>query len=209
MGIEEAIKILSDGEGTFQNATTAFVQFSSTYHATVKSHSQARVGAYASLSSLATRFKSLSLAKLAAEVSSGGHFDKVIAAIDKMMEVLRAEEQDDIKHRDRCQRSENKNGNEMEDLNNAIEKKGASIDRMKDEAGATKEKIAELEAQMKATEADMDELLELRNKDSADFKAAQGRRGLREAARGGHHCPVEILQEKQNPARACPGFPGA
>jgi chromosome segregation ATPase len=122
------------------------------------------------LSSLATRFKSLSLAKLAAEVSSGGHFDKVIAAIDKMMEVLRAEEQDDIKHRDRCQRSENKNGNEMEDLNSAIEKKGASIDRMKDEAGATKEKIAELEAQMKATEADMDELLELRNKDSADFK---------------------------------------
>jgi chromosome segregation ATPase len=94
----------------------------------------------------------------------------VIAAIDKMMEVLRAEEQDDIKHRDRCQRSENKNGNEMEDLNSGIEKKGASIDRMKDEAGTTKEKIADLEAQIKATKADMDELLELRNKDSADFK---------------------------------------
>merc|ERR1719450_1977991 len=106
----------------------------------------------------------MSLAGLAAELNAGGHFDKVIAAIDKMMEVLRVEEQDDIAHRDRCQRSENKNANEMEDLNSGIEKKGASIDRMKDEAASLKEKMSELEAQMKATEADMDELLELRNK---------------------------------------------
>merc|ERR1719238_938200 len=41
---------------------------------------------------------------------------------------------------------------------------------MKDEAEATRGKIADLEAQMKATEANMDELLAMRNKDSADFK---------------------------------------
>merc|ERR1719440_2205658 len=112
----------------------------------------------------------MSLAGLAAEVNAGGHFDKVIAAINKMMEVLREEEQDDIEHRDRCQRSENKNSNEIEDLNSDITKKESSIARMRDEESSTKEKITALEGSIKETEANMDELLEMRNKDSADFK---------------------------------------
>merc|ERR1719482_1373018 len=99
----------------------------------------------------------MSLAGLAAELNSGGHFDKVIAAIDKMIEVLRVEEQDDIAHRDRCQRSENKNENEMEDLNSDISKKESSIERMRDEESATKEKISALEASIKETKANMDE----------------------------------------------------
>merc|ERR1719440_1033421 len=99
----------------------------------------------------------MSLAGLAAEVNAGGHFDKVIAAINKMMEVLREEEQDDIAHRDRCQRSENKNANEIEDLNSDISKKESSIARMRDEESATKEKIASLEDSIKETKANMDE----------------------------------------------------
>jgi len=89
-----------------------------------------------------------------------------------MVEVLRVEEQEDIKHRDRCQRSENKNGNEIEDLNSDITKKGAEIERLDKKASDTKDEIAKTEEQMNETEADMKELLEMRNKDHADFKQA-------------------------------------
>jgi len=103
-------------------------------------------------------------------VKTAGHFDKVISAIDKMIEVLRTEEQEDIAHRDRCQRSENKNGYEIEDLNSDISKKESSIARMKDEAAATQEKITSLEEAIAESKANMAELLQMRNKDSADFK---------------------------------------
>jgi phage shock protein A len=80
------------------------------------------------------------------------------------------EEQEDIAHRDRCERSANKNANEMEDLNSDLKKKNAAIDRMKEEESATKDKIRELDDQIASTKADMEELLAMRNKDSADFK---------------------------------------
>jgi hypothetical protein len=164
-GIQKAIAILSGGEEKFQAATTAFVQVGA-----VRSHQRSAAvnAAYASLKGTG----SLRLARVAAQVATGGHFDKVIAAIDKMIETLRVEEQDDIKHRDRCQRSENKNANEKEDLNSDIKKKNAAIDRMGDEKKATEEKIDELSKQIKATDADMEELLEMRNKDSQEFKKA-------------------------------------
>lgn len=167
-GIIKAIEILSGGEETFANATTAFVQTASFQTVAIRNHARERAAsaAYATLSSRG----SLRLAKIAAEVSMGGHFDKVIAAIDNMIQILRVEEQDDIAHRDRCQRSENKNGNEIEDLEGEIKKKDAVIGRLSDEATSVKEQIAELDTQMKATEADMADLLEMRNKDSQEFK---------------------------------------
>jgi len=176
-GIIKAIEILSGGEETFKNATTTFVQTRSVRNVVVRSHSSSGMAlaldkAYKSLSSHAKQYGSLRLAKLAAQVSTGGHFDKVIAAITKMVEVLRVEEQEDIKHRDRCQRSENKNGNEIEDLDSDIKKKGAEIERLDKKASDTKDAIAKTEEQMKETEADMKELLEMRNKDHAEFKQA-------------------------------------
>jgi seryl-tRNA synthetase len=87
-----------------------------------------------------------------------------------MIEVLRAEEQDDVEHRDRCQRSENKNGNNMEDLNGDIQKKANELSRMADEEKATGEKVTSLEEAIEQTKKDLAELLKLRNTDHDDFK---------------------------------------
>jgi len=171
-GVNKAVEILSSPEAvkTFTNATTTFVQLSSVTHH--RSSTEGPRKAYKSLSGLARRFHNLNLAELAARVKSGGHFDKVIVSIDKMMEVLRAEEQSDIEHRDRCENADGKNANDMEDLNHAIDKTGKSIEHLANEEERLGDEIEVLEAQIKKTKEDMAEALELRNKEVAEFRQA-------------------------------------
>merc|ERR1719217_1025155 len=63
------------------------------------------------------------VALVAAELRSGGHFDKVIKMIDGMIEDLRVEEQEDIKSRDTCNNEENALNAQSEDLAYNIKKK--------------------------------------------------------------------------------------
>merc|ERR1719160_1585087 len=60
--------------------------------------------AYKALKVQAQKSKSLRLAALAATVRTMGvgHFDKVIKEIDKIIQVLKDEEKEDIKQRDWC-----------------------------------------------------------------------------------------------------------
>ena len=112
-GMRKAIDILTSqsAQKTFVNATTTLLQVSS-----VGAHhrgQEARTNAISRLQSIVQKYHSLRLAKVAVTLQTGGHFDKVIVAIDQMMGVLRKEEQDDIAHRDRCQVSTGKNTNDM------------------------------------------------------------------------------------------------
>merc|ERR1712187_356152 len=100
-----------------------------------------RANAYSQLKQLALKFQSRDVAKIAVELKTGGHFDKVIIMIDEMIGLLRKEEQEDIEHRDRCENSQNANKNEFED------------------------EIEQLKKDIKASEKDMAELLKMRNKD--------------------------------------------
>ena len=82
-GMQLAIKILSGGAKTFEASTSTFVQL-----AAVTKHSERssdRAKAYNQLKALATQFLSRNVAKIAVEVKSGGHFDKVITMIDEMI----------------------------------------------------------------------------------------------------------------------------
>merc|ERR1719386_238199 len=83
---------------TFDRAHSTFLQISSEVDTGSKAEA-VRKTAYAALKGVATRFRSLRLASLAATVrtAEGGHFDKVIVMIDKMIETLRKEEQEDIR----------------------------------------------------------------------------------------------------------------
>merc|ERR1712190_597886 len=102
-GIGKAIQILTseNAKATCRNATTTFFLQISTIKKSVGA--KVREGAFQQLRSLARQFNSLQVARIAAEVRVGGHFDKVLVMIDKMIELLRKEEQDDIEHRDRCE----------------------------------------------------------------------------------------------------------
>jgi len=121
---------------------------------------------------LASQYVSRSVAKIAVEVKMGGHFDKVISMVDEMIEVLRKEEADDIAHRDRCENAQNANKNEAADLASSIKKTEASLKRM---GNTKKELLAEiktLEDEIADTKKSQEDLLDFRNKDSADFKQA-------------------------------------
>jgi hypothetical protein len=81
-GMQLAIKILSGGAKTFESSTSTFVQL-----AAVTKHSERssdRAKAYNQLKALATQFLSRNVAKIAVEVKSGGHFDKVITTRTRM-----------------------------------------------------------------------------------------------------------------------------
>merc|ERR1719326_2328527 len=168
-GMQLAIKILSGGAKTFEASTSTFVQLSS-----IRKHaeSSSSVAAYNQLKALATKFRSRSVALIAVELKTGGHFDKVITMIDDMISLLRKEEQDDIEHRDRCENSQNANANEMADLNHDIKKTEASLKRMNRESANLGEDIGKLENEIKATEKDMAELLKMRNEEVAAFRQA-------------------------------------
>merc|ERR1719181_2068503 len=171
-GMQTAIKILSsdDAKKTFKASTTTFVQLvASRRH---QERSSDRATAYGQLKVLATKFQSRSVAKIAVEVKVGGHFDKVIVMIDEMIGLLRVEEQEDIEHRDRCENNLNANANQLDDLNHEIKKTKDSLKRMGNTKKELQEEIGNLEDEIKATKADMAELLKLRNEDVKDFRQA-------------------------------------
>jgi len=172
-GMTQAIAILSspDAKATFGRATTTFIQLSS-----ITMHREDSGKAYDRIKRLATTYKSLSLAKIAvairADQKTRGHFDNVITMIDKMIGMLREEEAEDIKHRDRCEAKENANQNAKDDLNNEITKTKEAIERMDNKRKDMVKTQGEVEAEIENTEKAMEELRALRNKDESDFKQA-------------------------------------
>jgi len=114
----------------------------------------------------------LKIAKIAAMVQLGGHFDKVMAMIDDMITLLRKEEAEDIVHRDLCENSQNANANEMSDLEHTIKKTEEMVKRMENEKAELHKEIEAIKNEINGTRTNMDELLDMRNKEVADFRQA-------------------------------------
>merc|ERR1719482_1521711 len=100
-----------------------------------------RSAAYTKLAKMAAKFHSLGLAQVAVAVRTGGHFDKVVELIDKMIQVMRDEEAADIEHKDRCEAQQTKNLQHMEDLKHTISETEDKIGRMEDNVAEYKRKI--------------------------------------------------------------------
>merc|ERR1740138_174716 len=166
-GIAKAIQIIDSPESRaiFANSSTTFLQLGeSTIHGPEGGR---RANAYSKLKDLASKYKSLGLAQIAAAVKTGGHFDEVIKMIDKMIALLRKEEAYDITHRDRCQNGEDANQNSMEDLQHNMKKLEEEIERLEDECKVMIEEIKGLELAIEDTKADLADRLEMRNKEYA------------------------------------------
>lgn len=166
-GMEGAIQILSGGSKVFEEATTTFLQLKD-----VQRHGSAQHKAYGELKLLSAKYQTSSLNKLVAVMRTGGHFDKVMIMIDHMMALLRAEEQDDIKHRDRCENGENANANSMEDAQGEIAKTDKKLGRLDRRSDDTKKELESVEGEIKESKANMKKLLEMRNEEYNDFTRA-------------------------------------
>mmetsp|Transcript_76986 Transcript_76986/g.198252 ORF Transcript_76986/g.198252 Transcript_76986/m.198252 type:complete len:720 (+) Transcript_76986:66-2225(+) len=170
VGIAEAEKILTSPEAQtiFANASTTLLQLSAA-GGTRQSRS---ASAYQKLRSLAARFGSASLGRIAVAAKAGGHFDKVITMIDNMIGSLREEEQEDIAHRDRCQGAAKKNKNELEDLDHTKTKTQEDIKRMEGVEDKLEAKTDELKDDIKDSKTELREMAEMRHQENAQFKQA-------------------------------------
>jgi len=112
------------------------------------------------------------LAFLAAELQSGGHFDKIIVMIDRMVSDLRVEEADDIKAKDVCEGQENDLKAQQEDLEYNIKKKGDAKKRLTANQEDVEKKIEATKSEIEGTKGTMSEVLDARNEENSEFKQA-------------------------------------
>merc|ERR1719310_2162868 len=165
-GIQKGIEILEGGMETFESAHSTLIQLSATVE------DQERSAAYSTLRAIVKKGGGLRLAFIAAEIRTGGHFDKVITMIDRMIADLRVEEQEDIKARALCNNQENALNSAKEDHEYNVKKKKELNERQE---AKKKEVIAaktDMEDQIDQAKAEMEEMLAARNKENADFKKA-------------------------------------
>jgi len=158
-GIHDALEILTSDEAraTFQSSdetrpvdtfgtegVASFIQLDTT---------APRERAYNAIKKIAG--KNLRLAYLAVNVrmAAMGHFDEVITSIDEMIQVLKAEGQDDIKQRDFCISDRNEERNNRDDLAYSIEQLEAKIERLNG-------KKKGLEADVERVTKDKEDLIE-------------------------------------------------
>jgi hypothetical protein len=90
--------------------------------------------------------------------------------IEEMIALLRKEEARDIMHRDLCQNGQNKNQLDMAEDAHIIQKTAATIDELNEKVKIMNEEIKELERAMGDTKMDMEERLEMRNKEQYAFE---------------------------------------
>merc|ERR1719456_1172347 len=172
-GINKALEILTgdDAKALFNKAIKpgkeTFLQID------MDSESWPQVKAYKVLKAHATKAKSLRLAAIAATLRTGGHFDAVIAEIDKMMDTLKKEEKDDIEQRDWCKEETFKNEQEASRYEYKIERTDAKIMKLTtklNELEATRQKTIE---EIQHTKDDIEKMENARKEEHAAFESAK------------------------------------
>merc|ERR1719463_552612 len=197
-GIEKALKILTSDEArkTFQAATETRAQdtfgtegsreMDATettkmsvgdvlFLQTDDSSQMPRERAYRALKKIIGHSKNLRLARLAVAVRTAtkGHFDEVMAEIDRIIEELKKEGQEDIEQRDWCIAEQNNQTNHKENLEYEISQLQAKItkaEKKKAELEAEKEDTLKKKAELKEA---MEEALADRTAENEAFAGAK------------------------------------
>jgi len=158
-GMKEALKILTSDEAREMFAKAIKPGKETFFLQTGSESSIPAQHAYAVLKKQATKAHSLRLAQLAATVRStkSGHFDKVIASINTIIQNLKDEEAADIEKRDECKDQYLEIESTVKDLSWKVKKNEAKIDKLEkliaehqEEKLKTIEEIESVSAQMKA-----------------------------------------------------------
>lgn len=161
-GIDKAIDILSSNEDLFTRSSNDFLQIS---RPAVKN-------AYIRVQDLARKHQSLRLAALAVKIKEGGHFDDVIAIVDKMIEVIRREDKHDIGLKDQCQQDYEILKSEKGDLTHLIKKNDNKLELLQKEGGNLSDRIGEVEKEIADTKQELKDALEDRAAARIEFQKA-------------------------------------
>merc|ERR1719337_190741 len=170
-GINKALEILTsdDAKALFNKSIKpgkeTFLQ--------IDSESQPQAKAYKTLKEHATKAKSLRLAAIAATLRTGGHFDAVIAEIDKMMATLKAEEKGDIEQRDWCKEETFKNEQEASRYEYKIERTDAKIMKLTSKREELENTLQATVASILNTKDDIKAMEDARKEQHAAFESAK------------------------------------
>merc|ERR1719421_1344957 len=170
-GINKALEILTsdDAKALFNKSIKpgkeTFLQ--------IDSESQPQAKPYKTLKASATKAKSLRLAAVAATLRTGGHFDAVIAEIDKMMDTLKKEEKDDIEQRDWCKEETFKNEQEASRYEYKIERTDAKIMKLQSKREELESTLAATVQSILNTKDDIKAMEDARKEQHAAFESAK------------------------------------
>jgi len=172
-GVTAALEVLSsdDAQATFKSAAS-FVQLAAARDmepAEVQGVQQA----YHALQQTASEYHSLSLAKLAVQLkTSGSAFRKVLKQIDTQIEFLKAEGEEDVKHKARCLKQMEDSDSAIATLEDTISKAGTKIQRMEGRQAEMEDALKTLQGEIKETKKDIVDRQEARDKERKDHLEA-------------------------------------
>merc|ERR1719161_2805605 len=106
--------------------------------------------------------------------SGKGKFEKVEKAIDKMVEDLHAEEDEDLEIKENCEADRMKNTKVAKKKSQEIDDKTAFISRKNAQIATLKTKIANLVKNIKDLNMQISEAKAMRDAENAEFKVAKG-----------------------------------
>merc|ERR1719171_2149558 len=169
-GIEKALEILTgdDAKALFNKAIKPGMEVTF-----IQQHSQVelpRNKAYSTLKHAAAKAKSLRLMAIAQNLKVGGNFDAVTGEIDKMMEVIKQEERDDIRKKDWCKEEIHKNEQEAARYEYKVEKKDALIGRLRVKLEELENTLLATVEEIQQTRKDIQEMEDTRKSEHATYQ---------------------------------------
>jgi|Transcript_116010 chromosome segregation ATPase len=187
LGIKKALSILTQDEnrelfdrsikpGVETGEDPSFLQIGSKPSSMLQTDVSAPAArAYKAIKEQAKKSHSVRLAVLAVQVRSAkvGHFDKVIAAIDEMIQTLKDEGQADIAKKDQCLGEYQKITQKVEKLEWLIKNNVARIDKLEQLIELRKNEREETIAKMDETKQYMADITKEREEEHDEFMKAK------------------------------------
>jgi predicted nucleic acid-binding Zn-ribbon protein len=117
--------------------------------------------------------KDTRLAQLSARMQASGHFDEVIAAVDKMVALLKTEEAEDLEKKEDCEANREDGTRKAVLISRTIDEQMDTIARLTKEIADLAKEIEENEAAVKENEEEITKITEIREKENADYVVAK------------------------------------
>jgi DNA repair exonuclease SbcCD ATPase subunit len=177
-GIAKAIQILDSDQAKEQFSKAIKPGMEKTFLQTDQKINVAKKPqqkAFEALTARAKKVKSLRLASLATKIqqTSLGHFDVVVEEVDRMIGVLKKEEEDDINHRDWCKEETFKNEQEASRYEYKIDKSEAKIKKLQTQLEELEDLLAKTNEEIATTLEEIKQMKDDRLAEHEAFEEAQ------------------------------------
>jgi hypothetical protein len=134
------------------------------------------------------KHKDLRLVLIASDLRASGHFDKVLGSVDKMIEDLHHEEDEDLEVKEQCEKDRMENTKVAKKTSQNIDDKTALINRKKAQIADLNQKIATAQATIKSLKLQLEEAGVNRQAETAEYEVSKqddkAAKGLVEKAAG-------------------------